>query len=118
MEYVRAIRLMATLQLELEYTALEEAKPAGVARLTPAEVEAGASCFNHSKSNIIDLTTVTVFDSSVRVLKFPLVLRSGPLSVVPRLARAQPSPCYRRAPSRCLVRERAIRVLVLLPKVL
>ena len=43
MEYVRAIRLLATLQLELEYTAIEERKGPGVTRLTPAEIEVSGS---------------------------------------------------------------------------
>lgn len=43
MEYARAIRLLATLQLELEYSLLEDAKPPGVPRLPQAELERDAA---------------------------------------------------------------------------
>ena len=43
MEYVRAIRLLATLQLEIEYSLLEDAKPPGLPRLSQAEIEHDAA---------------------------------------------------------------------------
>jgi len=43
MQAARAVRLLASLQLELEYAALEEAKPEGQRRLAPEEIEEQAA---------------------------------------------------------------------------